>query len=167
MNNIVLRPWQLPDASPLALIANNKNIWNNVLDSFPSPYTVKDAIQWINLQNNASPITKFAITYNQLLAGGIGYNTFDDVYKCSVELGYFIGEPFWNKGIATHAICTLTNHIFLQENITRIFARVYAFNKPSMRALEKAGFTLESIQQKAAIKNNIETDVFVWVKLKS
>lgn len=164
--HITIRVWQKEDAQQLAFIANNKNIWNNVMDSFPNPYTVMDAIQWINRESSAQPITKFAIEYNNQLVGGIGMILYDDVYKCTVELGYFIGEPYWNKGIAHNAISVLTKHIKeTMPHITRIFARVYAYNKASMRALEKAGFVQEGIQQKAVIKNNIVTDVHMWVYL--
>lgn len=166
MSDIVLRPWQKEDAQPLAAIANNKNIWNNVLDSFPSPYTVMDALQWINRESSATTITKFAIQHQGKLAGGIGMIPFEDVYRCSIELGYFVGEPFWGKGIASKAIATMVGHIQQSRpEITRIFARVYEHNKASMKVLEKNGFALESIQQKAAIKNNKVMDVHMWVKI--
>jgi ribosomal-protein-alanine N-acetyltransferase len=166
MSDIILRPWQKEDAQQLASIANNKNVWNNVLDSFPSPYTVMDALQWINRESTATPITKFAIQHQGKLAGGIGMIPLEDVYRCSIELGYFVGEPFWGKGIATKAIATMVDHIQkTQPQATRIFARVYEHNKASMKALEKNGFTLESVQQKAAIKNNKVMDIFVWVKI--
>ncbi|HNL82678.1 MAG TPA: GNAT family N-acetyltransferase, partial [Chitinophagaceae bacterium] len=101
MDNIILRPWKKEDAQALAAIANNKNIWNNVLDNFPSPYTVTDALQWINRESAIIPVSKFAIECNHKIVGGIGLLTYDDIYECSIELGYFIGEPFWGLGIAT------------------------------------------------------------------
>jgi len=166
MNKIILRVWEKEDAQTLAALANNKNIWNNVMDIFPSPYTVMDALRWINKESSTMPITRFAIEYNQLLVGGIGITLQDGIYRCSVELGYFIGEPFWGKGIATEAIKTMISHIQQEyKDVTRIFARVLSNNKASMKALQKAGFYLEGIQQKAAIKNNEVNDVFVWVKV--
>ena len=162
---IILRPWQKEDAQTLASIANNKNIWNNLLDGFPSPFTVMDALQWINKEGAANPITKFAIQHDNQVVGGIGMMLHEDVYKNTVELGYFVGEPFWGKGIAHKAIVTLVEHIQKQQSITRIFARVYEHNKASMKALQKAGFYLEGIQRKAAIKNNKVMDIYVWVKL--
>jgi len=166
MSKTILRPWRKEDAQQMAAIANNKNIWNNVLDSFPSPYTVMDALQWINRESTASPITKFAIEHEGKIAGGIGMIPFEDVYRCSVELGYFVGEPFWGKGIATNAIKAMVEHILKSQPLaTRIFARVYEHNKASMKALEKNGFVLEGVQQQAAIKNGVVMDVFMWVKL--
>jgi RimJ/RimL family protein N-acetyltransferase len=163
-NNIQLRVWQKDDAQQLAAIANNKNIWSNVLDSFPSPYTVMDALQWINKESTAQPVTKFAIEFQGNVVGGIGMILNDDVYRNTVELGYFVGETFWGKGIATNAIQTIVEHIQKNYSVNRVMARVYAHNKASMKALQKAGFHLEGIQEKAAIKNNLLIDVFVWVK---
>ncbi|MEI2708847.1 MAG: GNAT family protein [Chitinophagaceae bacterium] len=163
-NNIQLRVWQKDDAQQLAAIANNKNIWSNVLDSFPSPYTVMDALQWINKESTAQPVTKFAIEFQGNVVGGIGMILNDDVYRNTVELGYFVGETFWGKGIATNAIQTIVEHIQKNYSVNRVMARVYAYNKASMKALQKAGFHLEGIQEKAAIKNNLLLDVFVWVK---
>lgn len=163
-NNIQLRVWQKDDAQQLAAIANNKNIWSNVLDSFPSPYTVMDALQWINKESTAQPVTKFAIEFQGNVVGGIGMILNDDVYRNTVELGYFVGETFWGKGIATNAIQTIVEHIQKNYSVNRVMARVYAYNKASMKALQKAGFHLEGIQEKAAIKNNLLLGVFVWVK---
>ena len=163
-NNIQLRVWQKDDAQQLAAIANNKNIWSNVLDSFPSPYTIMDALQWINKESTAQPVTKFAIEFQGNVVGGIGMILNDDVYRNTVELGYFVGETFWGKGIATNAIQTIVEHIQKNYSVNRVMARVYAYNKASMKALQKAGFHLEGIQEKAAIKNNLLLDVFVWVK---
>jgi RimJ/RimL family protein N-acetyltransferase len=165
MSNIILRPWQKEDAQQLAAIANNKSIWNNVLDSFPSPYTVMDALQWIAKESATTPASKFAIHYNGKIVGSIGMNMQEDVYKNAVELGYFIGEPYWGKGIATEAIKVLVAHINQNDKVDRVFARVFEHNKASMKALQKAGFYLEGIQRKAANKNNAVLDVYVWARL--
>lgn len=166
MSNISLRVWKKEDAQTLAALANNKNIWNNLLNMFPSPYTVMDALQWINKEATAKPITKFAIEYQHQLVGGVGFTMQDDVYRNAVELGYFVGEPYWRKGIATEAIKIITIQIKQTlPQVNRIFARVFHFNKASMKALQKAGFYLEGIQKNAAIKNNEIYDVYVWVKL--
>ncbi|MCU0322525.1 MAG: GNAT family N-acetyltransferase [Chitinophagaceae bacterium] len=164
MNNLQLRIWQKEDAQQLAAIANNKNIWSNVLDSFPSPYTVMDALQWINKESSAQPITKFAIEYQGSVVGGIGMILNEDVYRNNIELGYFVGETYWGKGIATTAIKTIVEHIQKNYSVNRVMARVYAHNTASMKALQKAGFHLEGIQEKAAIKNNVLIDVYVWVR---
>jgi ribosomal-protein-alanine N-acetyltransferase len=165
MNNIIIRPWKLSDAHPLAAIANNRNIFNNVRNSFPSPYTVMNAIQWISLQSDISPTLSFAIEYNGLLAGTIGCILKEDIYKKNVEIGYFIGEGFWKKGIATKAVELVVNYVQQQFDVNRIYAVVFESNAPSMRVLQKNGFYLESIRRKAAFKNGSFFDDYVWVKL--
>ncbi len=164
MNDIQLRPWLRQDAQQLAAIANNKNIWNNVRDSFPSPYTVMDALQWISKEAGSQTLTNFAVLYQGSVAGSMGIILNEDVYRNTVEIGYFIGEPFWGKGIATAAVNSLCSYVEQRFKPTRIMARIYAHNKASMKVLEKNGFELESVQRKAAIKNGVVLDVYVWVK---
>jgi len=165
MSNVILRPWQREDAQQLAAIANNRNIWNYIRDSFPSPYTVLDAIQWIEKEKGANPVASFAVLYDGQIAGSMGIIRDEDVYRTTAEIGYFIGERFWKKGIATEALGQLVKHIQAHSDIIRIVARVFENNEASMKTLRKNGFYLESIERKAAIKNKVIVDVYVWVKL--
>lgn len=165
MNNIVLRPWQKQDAQELASIANNKNIWNNVRDALPSPYTVMDALQWIAHVNDQNPVVNFAIVHNGSIAGSIGCTLKSDVARKTIEIGYFVGENYWGKGIATEAVRLLVNFIETRLDIVRIYAHVFAENKPSMKVLQKNGFYLEAISRKATFKNNQLIDDYIWVKL--
>lgn len=165
MESIVLRPWQREDAQALALIANNRNIWNYVRDRFPSPYTVMDALQWIAHVNEQRPMVNFAIVYNGEIAGSIGCVPQEDVARKTVEIGYFIGAPYQGKGIATEAIHQLLDFIQTRMDVVRVFARVFEGNTASMHALRKNGFNLESVQRKAVIKNNSILDDYIWVKL--
>ena len=167
MNKVVLRSWQKQDAQELAAVANNRNIWNNVRDAMPNPYTVMDALQWISHVNNQNPVVNFAIVCNGIVAGSIGCNLRDDIARKSVEIGYFVGEPYWGKGIATEAVKQLTEFIVTRLDIIRIEAHVFSSNKASMKVLQKNGFHLEAISQKAAYKNNELLDDYIWVKLLS
>lgn len=164
MSSIHIRPWKLTDAQTLATIANNRNIYNNVRNSFPSPYTVINAMQWINLQRDTKPTVSFAIEFNGLLAGSIGCILKDDIYNKNIEIGYFLGEGFWNKGIATKAVDLMLQYIKQQFDVTRIYAEVFESNKASMRVLQKNGFYLESIRKKSAYKNGKYHNDYVWVK---
>jgi RimJ/RimL family protein N-acetyltransferase len=105
-----------------------------------------------------------AIVYNGQIAGSIGVMTKDDVYRKSIEIGYFIGEPFWGKGIASQAVSHLIEYIKANFDVIRVYAEVFHHNKASMKVLEKNGFHLEGIREKAVIKNNIILDDYVWVK---
>lgn len=165
MNNIILRPWQKQDAQELAAVANNRNIWNNVRNALPSPYTVMDALQWISHVNDQNPVLNFAVVCNEKVVGSIGCTPKEDISCKTIEIGYFIGEPYWRKGIATESVKQLVDFIETRLNITRIEAHVFASNKTSMTVLRKNGFYLEGIQRKAIFKNNELIDDYVWVKL--
>jgi RimJ/RimL family protein N-acetyltransferase len=164
---ITLRPWHYGDVNVLPALANNINIWNQVRDVFPHPYTRKHAEEWVFLQQGKKPATNFAIEVDGRLAGGIGLLLKEDIYKCSAEIGYWIGEPFWGKGIATEAIRLLVDAAWREfPHLVRIYAEVFPSNPASYRALEKNGFQLEGIRKNAVIKNGVIGDDMVWVKLR-
>ena len=162
---VILREWKRSDADSLAAIANNKKIWDNVRDLLPYPYTKKDAKDWLELVKKQKTVTTFCIEVDGKLAGSIGVTLKDDVYKKTAEIGYFIAEEYWGKGAATEAIKQMVSYVQKEFDIVRIYAEVFEFNRASMKALEKNGFYLESIRKKAAFKNNMIVDDYVWVKL--
>ncbi len=161
---VFLRSWKREDARQLAFIANNKNIWNNLRDSIPYPYSISDAEQWIAHCSRQKPLLNFAIIYDNLLVGSIGCTAKTDVYRKTMEVGYFIGEPYWRHGIATSAVQILISHIEKEFDVVRLVAEVYAHNKASMNVLHKNGFYLECIRRKGAFKNDVVVDDYVWVK---
>jgi RimJ/RimL family protein N-acetyltransferase len=163
-NHIVLRPWAKPDAAQLAYIANNRKVWLNVRDRFPFPYTVGDAIEWIVFTSNQKPVQNMAIVYKNKIAGSIGVMVKDDVYRKSIEIGYFLGEEFWGEGVATAAVNMLLQYIQQQFDVVRIYAEVFEHNKASMRVLEKNGFHREVVRIKSVYKNNVLMNDHVWVK---
>jgi RimJ/RimL family protein N-acetyltransferase len=163
--SIQLRQWKKEDAGQLASISNNKNIWLNVRDHFPHPYTIQNAVEWIAHTNEQMPLQNMAITVNGKIAGSIGLVPKEDVYRKSIEIGYFVGEQYWGKGIATTAVLMLLNYIQNHFDVVRIYVEVFEHNKASMKVLEKSGFHLESIRNRAVIKNNVMMDDYVWVKL--
>jgi len=162
---VILREWKRSDADALAAIANNKKIWDNVRDLLPYPYTKKDAKEWLELVKRQKTVTTFCVEVDGKLAGSIGVTLKDDVYKKTAEIGYFIAEEYWGKGAATEAIKQMVSYVQKEFDIVRIYAEVFEFNRASMKALEKNGFYLESIRKKAAFKNNMIVDDYVWVKL--
>lgn len=165
---IILRPWTYTDINELAHLADNIKIWNQVRDYFPHPYTRKKAEEWVFMQQGKKPVTNFAIEADGKLVGGIGLLTKDDIYRCTMEIGYWIGEPYWGKGIATEAVRILVEAVWKEfPDIVRIYAHVFAQNTASSRTLEKNGFTLESIQRKSVIKNGQIGDDMIWVKFRA
>jgi RimJ/RimL family protein N-acetyltransferase len=160
-----LREWRKSDADALSKIANNKKIWDNVRDKLPYPYTIKDAKKWLALVKKQKVVTTFCIEANDEIAGSIGFTLKEDVYRKNAELGYFVGEKFWGKGIATEAVKQMVNYIQTNFDVVRICAEVFEYNKASMKVLEKNGFYLETVRKKAAFKNNVILDDFIWVKI--
>ncbi len=163
---IIIRQWKIDDANNLVKYANNIKIWNNLRNYFPYPYTMEHANSWIDNSFVASPLINFAIDLDGEAIGGIGLIFNTDVYVLSAEIGYWIGEEFWGKGITTEAIRQMVEYSFYYFDIVRIYAEVFENNKASMRALEKNGFYLEGVRRKSVFKNNTIMDDYIWVKLR-
>jgi RimJ/RimL family protein N-acetyltransferase len=153
-NLFELRPWQIEDIASLAENANNINIWNNVRDSFPHPYTIEDGQAYITMDMQRPYIQNLAIVIDDKAVGGVGIVPQTDVERFSAEMGYWIGEYYWGKGIVTEVVKTALNYFFSHREIVRIYAFVYEYNISSMRVLEKAGFRKVGIMEKAVYKNN-------------
>lgn len=152
--NYLLREWSLSDKISLAENANNINIWNNVRDYFPYPYTVEDGEQFINMVlSKEPPFTDFAIDVGGKAVGGIGIVLNPDVERISAEIGYWLGEYYWNRGIMTNVVKEMVDYAFSHFPIKKLYAPVFDFNRASQRVLEKAGFEKEAILKQAAIKN--------------
>jgi RimJ/RimL family protein N-acetyltransferase len=165
---IILRPWKITDADRLAQIADNRRIADNLRDGFPNPYTKNDAISWLNSvlpENN--PPRFFAIVTDGIIAGSIGIVPKPDIYRKNVEIGYFLAEAFWGKGIATKAIKAATSYAFRNFDIERAYAEPFADNKGSRKALEKAGFHLEAVLRNYVIKNEVVKDSCIYSVLKN
>jgi RimJ/RimL family protein N-acetyltransferase len=163
---VTIRQWVSTDLSNLVLYANNINIWNNLRNYFPTPYTEADAIAWLEKTIDASPIVNLAIDIDGQAIGGIGLILNSDVYVMSAEIGYWLGEPFWGQGIATEAVRQMVDYTFYYYDIVRLYAEVFEINKASMRVLEKNGFYLEGVRRKAVLKNGVLMDDYIWVKLR-
>jgi [ribosomal protein S5]-alanine N-acetyltransferase len=163
---ITLRQCINTDAQLLASYFDNANIWNNVRDYIPHPYTVEDAEKFITTQASIELTQNFAVLSNEEVVGGIGIILGEDVYKMNVELGYWVAEAFSGAGIATEAVRLMTEYIFQTFLVNRIIASVFEYNKTSMRVLEKNGYFLETVRRKGILKNDYLYDEFVWVKQK-
>lgn len=155
---ISLRPFVKEDAEAVARLCNNRKIFDNLRDLFPHPYTLQDAKDFIRHCQVHDPLLNFAIEYNKELAGTVGLLPQTDVYTGTAEIGYWIGEPYWGKGIMAEAVRQMVDYGFNKLGLRRIFTGVFEHNRRSMRVLEKAGFVREGIAKKALIKNGIIRD---------
>lgn len=153
----------MSDKRPLTENANNINIWNSVRDYFPHPYTEKDAEQFIQMvMNKPKPCADYAIEIEGQAAGGIGVIPQTDVQAITMEIGFWLGEKYWRKGIMTDAVRQMVKQTFENFPVTKIFALIFEFNTASMRVLEKAGFVREAILKKSAIKNGKTIDLYYY-----
>lgn len=163
---IVLRGLKKQDAVPLAALANNKKIWDNVRDYLPHPYTIRDGEDYIDMVLKEERPLTFGVEYKGRLAGVVGLVAQEDIYRMSAEIGYWIGEPFWGKGIATQAVKMMSNYGFEKMGFQRIFAGVFEYNIGSMKVLEKNGYEREGIFKQALIKNERIWDEHRFARLK-
>ncbi len=167
LKSIIIRKWDFSDAPQLASFANNKKIADNLRDAFPFPYTLKDANNYIQATLNDDPSAKlFAIDLDGLAIGSIGAIFKDDVYRKNVEIGYWLAEEYWGKGIATASISLIVSYIFNNFDTIRMYAEAYGDNHASHRALEKVGFRKEGFFRKNIIKNDIIKDSIIYALLR-
>jgi RimJ/RimL family protein N-acetyltransferase len=143
LSRCTLRGWRRGDEASLLRYADNRNVWLNLRDRFPRPYTAADAEAWIGIASAQSPVASFAIVIGEEAIGGIGLTLGDDVFRRSAEIGYWRGEPFWGRGIATEALRAVTEYALQYFDICRLEAGVFEWNPASMRVLEKAGYLRE------------------------
>lgn len=160
--NFTLRPWNINDLDSLVKNGNNPNIAKNMTNQFPHPYTVEKGKMFIEFATRDIPIHIFAIDVNGEACGGIGIHFLSDIQCKNAELGYWLGEPYWGKGIITKAIRETVDYSFKTFDITRIFARPFGTNIGSQKALEKAGFILEGRFEKAFFKNGEYVDELIY-----
>lgn len=163
-----IREWRLEDKNDLATMLNNKNILNNLRDGLPYPYTINDAEEYITamLSADKTKTFAFAIVVNDIVVGSIGVFRCDNIHSLTAEMGYYIGEPYWGKGLGASAVKQICKFIFEHTNIIRIFAEPFAYNIASCRVLEKAGFQLEGILHSNAVKNGKILDMKMYALIK-
>lgn len=149
----VLRVWSKSDAESLAKHANNINIWNNLRDGFPHPYSKKDALSYISMVRDKPRMEDVAIVIDGKAVGGVGFVTGKDVERLNAEIGYWLAEPYWGQGIVCEALKEMVDYVFSRTEIIRLYAVVFEHNTSSMRVLEKAGFSKVGVLKKACIKN--------------
>lgn len=167
LNDVIrLREFTPDDKYRMAEIANNPKIAVNLRDGFPHPYSVKDAESFIEMCQKLTPPQIFAIELNGVYVGNIGVIKGTDVYRKSGEIGYFLAEPYWNKGIMPKAVDLICDYAFKNLDIVRIHTGVFSYNPASQRVLEKCGFIREAVFKNAIYKNGVLCDEIRYAKLK-
>lgn len=157
-----LRPWRAEDAPSLQRHANSEAVARNLRDAFPHPYTLADAERFIA----AAPPTYACIAIAGEAVGGIGLTPGHDVERFSAELGYWLGEAFWGRGIVTEAVRAVTAHALSALGLERVFAMPYAGNRSSCRVLEKCGYAREARLRSAVFKGGRFSDQLLYARVR-
>ena len=159
----------MSDARDLATALSNKKIQDNLRDGLPYPYTEQDGKEFISamLAANENDTFAFAITVNGKVIGSIGAFRQTNIHNKTAELGYYIAEEYWGKGIMTEAVKQLCDYVFSHTDIIRIYAEPFSYNIGSCRVLEKAGFQYEGTLRSNALKNGNVFDMKMYSKLKT
>lgn len=163
-----VRPWRLDDAASLVTYANNRSISRNLCDHFPCPYTAEAAHTWLEERAvQPPPYTSFAIDVGGAAVGGTGFSILPENLRTTARAGYWIGESYWGRGIATEAFSLVTAYIFdTLSDVHRIEAHVFEWNPASCRVLEKCGYIQEARMRKACIKDGQVIDLFLYAKVR-
>jgi ribosomal-protein-alanine N-acetyltransferase len=164
-NGFILRPFTVDDAASVARHANNPKVAANLRDQFPHPYTLRDARAFLKAAAGGTE-TIFAIEVNGEAVGAIGLIPGTDIERCAAEIGYWLGEAYWGRGIATEAIRTITEGALPHFELTRIFAKPFVENIGSIRALEKCGYVREGRLCRAAVKNGEIRDFYIYARVR-
>ncbi|MEC5145257.1 RimJ/RimL family protein N-acetyltransferase [Chitinophaga sp. 180180018-2] len=164
-HGVTLKAIEHRDLKDMAALANHPAIAANLRDSFPSPYSLKDAENFLALIQQGKLNYVWGIYVEDEIAGVITLTPQDDIYRHSAEIGYWLGIPYHGKGVMTEAVSLLTEYAFRELNIHRIYAGVFAYNEASKKVLQKSGFHLEAIKIKAIIKNGTLLDEHLMVKM--
>ena len=163
-----IRKWELSDAKDLAAALSNRKVQDNLRDGLPYPYTEQDGKEFISamLSADENETFAFAITVNNMVIGSIGIFRQGNIHRQTAELGYYIAEEYWGKGIMTEAVKQICEYVFANSDIIRIYAEPFAYNIASCRALEKAGFQYEGTLRSNAVKNGKVIDMKMYSLLK-
>ncbi len=164
-----IRKWELLDAADLSVNISNKKIQDNLRDGLPYPYTEQDGRDYISamLSSDENNTFAFAITIDNKVIGSIGVFRQENIHSKTGELGYYIGEEYWGKGIMTEAVRQICSYVFDNSDIIRIYAEPFAYNIASCRVLEKAGFQYEGTLRSNAVKNSKVIDMKMYSRLRT
>lgn len=161
----VLRPWRAADKADLVRHANDRRVWRNMTHTFPHPYTEDDADLWLRIAADPGASLQLAIAVDGAAVGGIGAIAGEGIYRATAQFGYWLGEAYWGRGIATAAARALAAHVGERRLFARLEAQVFEWNPASMRVLEKAGFTRDAVLRCAATKDGQLIDTVLYARV--
>jgi ribosomal-protein-alanine N-acetyltransferase len=161
---ISLREYADSDLERLVSLANNQNVSRYLVYTFPYPYTLKDAEWWIGTGSKQNGAITRVIEYQEVFVGSVGITPQNGWRDHLGEIGYWVTEDYWRKGIATAALQQMTDYGFTNRNFRKLYAPVLAPNIASMRVLEKCGYHREAILKDEAHKGGTYFDIHRFVR---
>ncbi len=167
LTRCTVRCWVQADLNALVRHANNRNVSIHLRDRFPFPYEREHARTFLDWLATQDPPTVWALEVDGEAAGGIGLEQKTDVERISAEIGYWLGESCWGRGIVTEALPAVTAEAFRRFDVTRLYALPFADNLASVRVLEKAGYVLEGRLRQSAIKDGKIRDQLLYAAYRS
>ena len=162
LEKCTIRSFRADDDEAIARQANNRKIWRNLRDGFPHPYSIEDARRFLEMVAAQDPETFFCIAVDDQAIGSMGYSLQADVQRFTAEIGYWVAEEFWGRGIATQALEALTRYAIATHKLQRVCATPYQWSTASCRVLEKAGFLLEGRMRSSAFKDGQVIDQLLY-----
>jgi [ribosomal protein S5]-alanine N-acetyltransferase len=166
LKTCIIRPWASTDVAALRRHANNRKVSMHLRDRFPFPYEEQHAATFLSWVTRQPSPTVWAIEVSGEAAGGIGLELHSDVERVSAEIGYWLGETLWGRGIVTEALAAVTREVFGRYEITRLYAVPFADHPASIRVLEKAGYVKEGRMKQSAIKDGKIRDQVLYAAYK-
>jgi RimJ/RimL family protein N-acetyltransferase len=160
-----VRDWRSNDREPLVRFANNRNIWRNLTHRFPHPYTEADADSWFAFLAQMREPTHWAIEVDEIAVGGIGVMLGEGIHEKSGHFGYWLGEPYWGRGIMSAAVRATSEYAMSRFGLVRLEAAVFEWNAPSMRVLEKCGFVREGMLRRSVFKDGEVIDSALYARV--
>ncbi len=182
--DVTLRPWTLADAEALMRLGDDRDVWRNLRDKFPHPFTAPAADLWLAERIDDQDVTNwsrksFAIWCHDGLTGGVHLRRRDDVHRICADLAFWVGRPFWGRGIAKAAVRAATAYAFDILLLERVQVFVFDWTAESTgategpgyaeaaRVLENAGYTLEGRLRHYTLKDGQYGDALLYARLKS
>ena len=166
LERCTVRDWRMEDVPSIVKHAPHRNVSRNLRDRFAYPYTIENANEFLTRSTSKEPRNNFCIEIDGAAVGGIGVHIGEDVYRHAASIGYWLGEEFWGRGIATDALIAVTEYAFSSHDLCRLYAHVFEWNHASARVLEKAGYQLEGRQRKSVTKEGQTIDQLMYATIR-
>jgi RimJ/RimL family protein N-acetyltransferase len=161
----VVRDWARTDRESLLRHANNRKVWRNLTHEFPHPYTTDDAERWFARLEAAPEPTHWAIEVDGQAVGGVGVMLREGVREKSAAFGYWLGEPYWGRGIMTNVVGKVAPYALARFGLVRLVSPVFAWNPASMRVLEKCQFVREGVARSSIFKDGELIDEVIYARV--